>query len=48
MDRTKLKLSRLIQPYRYGIYTFKKLFNPSAAFRFSLNIREKVAEGFVF
>ena len=48
MDRTKLKLSRLIQPYIYGIYTFKKLFNLSAAFRFSLKIKANVAEGFDF
>ena len=37
---------RLIQPYIYGIYTFKKLFNLSAAFRFSLKIKANVAEGF--
>ena len=48
MDRTKLKLSRLIQPYIYGFYTFKKLFNLSAAFRFSLKIKANVAEGFDF
>ena len=48
MDRTKLKLSRLIQHYIYGIYTFKKLFNLSAAFRFSLKIKANVAEGFDF
>ena len=48
-SRRRGRAERLaIFPFLYAISTLEKLFNLSASLRFSLSIREKVAEGFDF